>query len=79
MRVMVSGANGFVGRELVTHLLKLGEIRGRKIEALLLLDQHLDDLPADSRLRRHSGSITDPALLRRVLADGIDVGFFSPR
>jgi len=75
MRVMVSGANGFVGRELVTHLLKLGEIRGRKIEALLLLDQHLDDLPADSRLRRHSGSITDPALLRRVLADGIDVVF----
>ncbi|MBM6442606.1 MULTISPECIES: NAD-dependent epimerase/dehydratase family protein [Pseudomonas] len=75
MRVMVSGANGFVGRELVTHLLKLGEIRGRKIEALLLLDQNLDDLPEDSRLRRHSGSITDPALLRRVLADGIDVVF----
>lgn len=75
MRVMVSGANGFVGRELVTRLLSQGEIRGRKIEALLLLDQNLDDLPEDIRLRRHSGNITDPALLRRVLADGIDLVF----
>lgn len=75
MRVMVSGANGFVGRELVARLLKQGEIRGRRIEALLLLDQNLDDLPVDSRIRRHCGSITDPALLRRVMADGIDVVF----
>ena len=75
MRVMVSGANGFVGRELVARLLKQGEIRERKIEALLLLDQNLDDLPEDSRIRRHCGSITDPALLRRVMADGIDVVF----
>lgn len=75
MRVMVSGANGFVGRALVARLLKQGEIRERKIEALLLLDQNLDDLPEDSRLRRHYGSITDPSLLRRVMADGVDVVF----
>lgn len=75
MRVMVSGANGFVGRALVARLLKLGEIREQKIEALLLLDQNLDDLPEDSRLRRHYGSITDPSLLRRVMADGVDVVF----
>ncbi|WP_275630053.1 NAD-dependent epimerase/dehydratase family protein [Pseudomonas sp. 273] len=75
MRVMVSGANGFVGRELVGRLLAQGELRGQRIEALLLLDQQLDGLPDDRRLRRHFGSITDPALLRRVLADGIDVVF----
>lgn len=75
MRVMVTGANGFVGRELVSRLLNQGEIRGKKIDALLLLDQKLDGLPDDTRLRRHYGSVTDPALLRRALADGIDVVF----
>ncbi|WP_069865299.1 NAD-dependent epimerase/dehydratase family protein [Pseudomonas citronellolis] len=75
MRVMVSGANGFVGRELVRRLLERGELGGQRIDALLLLDQQLDGLPDDRRLRRHYGSVTDPALLRRVLADGIDVVF----
>ncbi|QJP09978.1 NAD-dependent epimerase/dehydratase family protein [Pseudomonas multiresinivorans] len=75
MRVMVTGANGFVGRELVSRLLSQGVIRGRKIDALLLLDQKLDGFPDDSRLRRHYGSVTDPALLRRALADGVDVVF----
>ncbi|WP_017903514.1 NAD-dependent epimerase/dehydratase family protein [Pseudomonas asplenii] len=75
MRVMVTGANGFVGRQLVNRLLESGELRGRRIEALLLLDQRLEDLPDDARLRRHDGSVTDPALLRRVLADGVDVVF----
>lgn len=75
MRVMVTGANGFVGRELVRQLLNSGELRGERIEALLLVDQQLEELPDDRRLRRHLGSVTDAALLRRVLADGIDVVF----
>lgn len=75
MRVMISGANGFVGRELVERLLQQGQLRGQKIEAILAVDQTTDGLPDDSRLRRHEGSITNPALLRRVLADGIDVVF----
>ncbi|SDH32982.1 NAD-dependent epimerase/dehydratase family protein [Pseudomonas panipatensis] len=75
MRVMVTGANGFVGRALVQRLLATGELRGRRIEALLLLDQQLSGFAEDSRLRRHFGSVTDTALLRRALADGIDVVF----
>lgn len=75
MRVMISGANGFVGRELVERLLKQGELRGQKIEVILAVDQTTDGLPDDNRVRRQEGSITNPALLRRVLADGIDVVF----
>jgi nucleoside-diphosphate-sugar epimerase len=75
MRVMVTGANGFIGRALVSRLLANGSIRGQPIEALLLLDQTLNGFPEDIRLRRHVASINEAALLRRALADGADVVF----
>jgi nucleoside-diphosphate-sugar epimerase len=75
MRVLITGANGFVGRELVRCLLARGSLRSRVIDSLLVLDTDLQGLPEDPRLRRHHGSITDVALMRRVLADGIDVVF----
>jgi nucleoside-diphosphate-sugar epimerase len=75
MRVLITGANGFVGRELVRCLLARGSLRGQRIGSLLVLDRDLQGLPEDARLRRHFGSVTDPALMRRVLADGIDVVF----
>ncbi|MDH4566589.1 NAD-dependent epimerase/dehydratase family protein [Pseudomonas sp. BN414] len=75
MRVMVTGAGGFLGRQLVQRLLESGSLRGRGIEALVLLDQRLDGFAEDHRLRLLEGSITDPTLLRRALADGMDVVF----
>jgi nucleoside-diphosphate-sugar epimerase len=75
MRVLITGANGFVGRELVHCLLARDTLRGQSIGSLLVLDRELDGLPDDPRLRRHVGNVTDPALMRRVLADGIDVVF----
>jgi nucleoside-diphosphate-sugar epimerase len=75
MRVLITGANGFVGRELVRCLLARGSLRGQNIGSLLVLDRDLQGLPDDARLRRHVGSVTDQALMRRVLADGIDVVF----
>ena len=75
MRVLITGANGFVGRELVRCLLARGNLRGQNIGSLLVLDRDLQGLPEDARLRRHFGSVTDPALMRRVLAVGIDVVF----
>lgn len=75
MRVMVTGANGFVGRALVQRLLEAGELRGQPISVLMLLDKDLQGFSEDKRLRRHHGSVTDAALLRRAMADGIDVVF----
>lgn len=75
LRVLVTGANGFLGQLLVKRLLAAGSLRGQAIGTLLLLDMNLEGIAADPRLRLHPGSVTDPALLRRVLADGIDVVF----
>lgn len=75
MRVLITGANGFVGRELVRCLLARGVLRGQTISSMLVLDKDLQGLPSDPRVRRQFGSVTDAALLRRVLADGIDVVF----
>lgn len=75
MRVLITGANGFVGRELLRCLLARGSLRGQVIRSLLALDTDVQGLPNDPRVRRHSGSVTDTALMRRILADGIDVVF----
>ncbi|WDM58170.1 NAD-dependent epimerase/dehydratase family protein [Pseudomonas sp. NEEL19] len=75
MRVMITGANGFVGRELSLRLLADGVLCGQPVEALLLLDQSLDGFPEDKRIRRYCGSVADTALVRRALADGVDVVF----
>ncbi|CAM3595293.1 hypothetical protein CCOS865_04091 [Pseudomonas reidholzensis] len=75
MRVMVTGAAGFLGRLLVQRLLTQGLLRGQSIETLVLLDHQLQGFPDDQRLRPLCASITEPALLRRALADGVDVVF----
>ncbi|SFB38290.1 Nucleoside-diphosphate-sugar epimerase [Pseudomonas sp. NFIX10] len=75
MRVLITGANGFVGRQLVLRLLEKGAVASRRISHLLLLDAQLEGFAHDARLRLYKGNITDAALLRRVLADGIDLVF----
>jgi nucleoside-diphosphate-sugar epimerase len=75
MRVMITGAAGFLGRLLVQRLLDKGQLRGQPLEALVLLDRQLEGFPSDPRLRLLLGSITEPTLLRRALADGVDVVF----
>ena len=75
MQILVTGANGFVGRSLVNRLLAAGILRGRPIRSVILLDKELNGFAQDSRLRFSPGSVSDAALLRRTMADGIDVVF----
>ncbi|WP_043301190.1 NAD-dependent epimerase/dehydratase family protein [Pseudomonas sp. M47T1] len=75
MRILITGANGFLGQLLVKRLLGLASLRGQAIGTLRLLDMNLDSFTPQPRLRLHPGSVTDTALMRRVLADGIDLVF----
>ena len=75
MHVLITGAGGFVGSHLVRRLLAEDAALGQPLERLILLDQWFDENRVDPRVEQHAGSMTDGELIRRVLADGVDVVF----
>ncbi len=74
MRVLVTGANGFIGQVLVRRLLASG-LGGLLADAIVASDLHLSGLPDDVRLHRVEGSIADPGVLECALAEPVDVVF----
>lgn len=69
MRILVTGAGGFVGRRLVARLLADGAL-GAPVKRIDLIDLNFDGVPEDARLRRHRGSFGDGETLEATLADG---------
>jgi nucleoside-diphosphate-sugar epimerase len=74
MRVLVTGANGFIGRVLLQRLLATG-LGSRPVDTIIASDLKLDDLPDDARLRRVEGSIAEAGVLERALAEPVDTVF----
>jgi len=74
MRVLVTGAGGFIGRVLVARLLEAG-CNGQRIGHLVAADLSLNGLPDDVRLRPVVGSIAEASVLQRALAEPVDVVF----
>jgi len=91
MRILITGADGFIGRALVARLLegKDRDIGGALIDAepegsflgapakrrLTLIDQQFENKLADSRVRLIVGNIADPDVLRKAFHSGIDCVF----
>lgn len=73
MRVLLTGAGGFIGQTLARQLLALG-LGGQSVSSLVALDLRL---PAcdDPRWRALEGSVTDPALREEALRDPVDCVF----
>lgn len=74
MNVLITGANGFVGRHLVRRLLRAGRIGAGQapFSRLTLVDLEADDSIDDARVRVVRGSIADDAVLRAAFAERVD-------
>lgn len=73
-RVLVTGADGFIGHVLVQRLLAQG-LGGRAVEQLVAVDLHFEGDAADTRIERLRGSLCDAACLERACAAPLDAVF----
>ncbi|KAA5605471.1 SDR family oxidoreductase [Roseospira marina] len=85
MRIIVTGANGFIGRKLVAALLQAGSLPGPDGTPVPLSDVRLFDVVAPEvpaalangtvPVRSIAGDLSDPAALDRLMTGGADVVF----
>lgn len=75
MKVVVTGAAGFLGREVVASLLRRGALRGRELRQVVTVDVVTPPEPGDVRVTPVSGDITEPGFLSSVLGADTDVVF----
>ncbi|MEZ2354395.1 NAD-dependent epimerase/dehydratase family protein [Caballeronia sp. RCC_10] len=74
MHVVVTGAQGFVGRALVKRLLAEG-LGDERVSRMTLIDVAFDAPHCDERVIQLTGNIADPATRARAYAEPVDTVF----
>ncbi len=76
MKVLVTGADGYIGRALVARLLSndIDSVLGAIPVNVVLIDQHFGEPYRDARVTALQGDIADPDLLHQA-TDGVDLVF----
>ena len=77
MRIVITGADGFLGRKVVDRLLAANGLGDgfAPLSSLVLLDLHMERSFKDPRVRKLTGSFTDPAIRDPALEGGVDLLF----
>jgi len=77
LNILITGAEGFIGRALTARLLSSGVLPGLgdARRQLVLLDRQFLAPPTDARVRQVAGDITDAAVLREAAGEGVDCVF----
>ncbi len=74
MHLLITGANGFIGKALVRRLLAGGDARLPAVQRLTLLDVRLDPID-DPRVRALPGDIADASVLQAAFDAPVDAVF----
>lgn len=75
MRVLITGAAGFVGQGLVRRLAEEPELLGRPIDEVVLADRAVSDLELPAFFDWHCGDLADTSYLDALLRQRVDVLF----
>jgi D-erythronate 2-dehydrogenase len=73
VHIVITGANGFVGRALSARLHRDACLGGRLISALTLLDTAFADMPAAPFVHQQTGSIAEAGVVKAVFERPVDL------
>jgi nucleoside-diphosphate-sugar epimerase len=74
MRVVVTGASGYIGQALIRQLLQ-GGVAGSRVSQLRAVDLVFSDVASDERVVQLQGSIVDPNFCKTAIGGAVDVVF----
>src|SRR4051812_32642994 len=73
-RVLVAGGSGFIGSNFIRHVLSVKNVDILNLDALTYAGnpRNLEDVDKNPRYHFVHGSITDKALVSKLLSEGVD-------